>query len=82
MILMSVGGVVATKKFAPTFKEGLKGQSWYNDGWTIGTTFAIIGLVILYIVTIIVVVTQIMDIIKCATFPEMYIFEYINKLIQ
>ena len=83
MILLSIGSIVATKKLAPTFKKGLeKNARSYAVDWEVGTTFAIIGLVILNLATVIVVGTQIMDIIKCITFPEMYIFEYISALIQ
>ena len=82
MILISIGSIVATKKLTPTFKKGLEEQDTYDMGWSVGTGFAITGLVILNLTTIIVVGTQIMDIIKCLTFPEMYIFEYISRLIQ
>jgi hypothetical protein len=83
MVSLSIGSIIATKKFYPTFKKGLEEEedSW-DCGWTITTTFAIIGLVGLNLATIIVVGCQTMDIIKCATFPEMYIFEYISELIQ
>ena len=82
MILLSIASIIATKKLYPTFKKGLEEQSDWDIGWTIGTTFAIIGLAGLNLATIIVVGVQIMDIIKCATFPEMYIFEYVSALIQ
>ena len=84
MILLSIGSVVATKKLAPTFKMGLKAnaQSYCDVGWEVGTVFAIIGLVAINLTALIVVCVQIMDIVKCATFPEMYVFEYISKLMQ
>lgn len=82
MILSSVGSIIAAKKLAPTFKKGLKEQGTLDDDWTIGTWLAIAGLVIVNLATIIVVVVQVMDIIQCVTFPEMYIFEYISILIQ
>ena len=84
MVLLSVGSIVATKKFAPTFKEGLAkdARSYCNCGWEVGTVFAIIALVILNISTMIVVGTQIMDIVKCLAFPEMYVFEYISALVE
>lgn len=82
-LVFSIGSIVATKKLYPTFKRGLEqNKRTYDCGWEIGTTFALIGLVIINVVAIIVIGTQIMDIVKCATFPEMYIFEYINNLIQ
>jgi hypothetical protein len=82
MALMSIGSIIATKKLAPTFKRGLEEQGDWDCGWTIGTTFAIGGLVILNIASIAVVITQIMDIVKCATFPEMYIVEYVSRLLN
>lgn len=83
MALLSVGSIVATKKFAPTFKEGLAENARnYGVGWELGTTFAIIALAVLNTSTVIVVETQIMDIIKCLTFPEMYVFEYISALVK
>lgn len=83
MALLSAASIVATKKLAPTFKERLEEESDTLDcNWFIATTFAIIGLSGLNLATIIVVGTQIMDIIKCATFPEMYIFEYISALLK
>ena len=84
MVSFSIGSIVATKKLAPTFKRGLEAnaRSYCNVGWQVGTPFAVVGLVVLNLATFIVVGTQIMDIIKCLTFPEMYIFEYISALIQ
>lgn len=81
MMSLSIASVVATKKCAPVFKKGLNDEkdTWYV-GWAVGTTFAIIGLVIFNIVSICVISTQVMDIIKCAVFPEMYVFEYLNRL--
>lgn len=82
MILLSIGSIIATKKFAPIFRKGLKEQGTLDDGWTCATIVAIIGLAVLNLATIIVVGVQIMDIVKCITFPEMYVFEYVSKLIQ
>ena len=83
MVPLSAASIVAAKKLAPTFKKGLEANARSCDiGWEVSTPFAIIGLVVLNLATVIVVGTQIMDIIKCATFPEMYIFEYISALIQ
>ena len=84
MVVLSIGSVVATKKLYPTFKDGYErnARSYCDVGWQVGSIFAIIGLVLLNLATIIVVGVQIMDIIKCLTFPEMYIFEYISTLIQ
>ena len=82
MVSLSIGSIIAAKKFYPTFKKGLEEASDWDCGWIVGTVCAIMGLVGLNLSTIIVVGCQTMDIIKCATFPEMYIFEYVSKLIQ
>lgn len=80
--LLIIGVILLTKKFTPVFKKGLEEQDYLDIGWTVGTVFAIIGLVIFSIVIISVFGQQITDIIKCTVFPEMYIFKYISKLIS
>ena len=83
MIVMSIASVIVTKRLVPIFKDGLeKDRRNYDVGWGIGTGFSIFGLCILYLATIIVIVTQIMDIIQCVTFPEMYIFEYVQSVLN
>ena len=79
-ILICIAAAVATKKLTPVFKKGLE-EDW-NEGWEVATVFSILGLVGIYIAALIVTIFQIGDIIKCVTFPEMYVFEYIQKLIQ
>lgn len=84
MILISVASIVATKKFYPTFKDGWErnARSYDDVGWQVGSVFAIIGIIVVNFSTICVLGTQIMDIIKCTVFPEMYVFEYISKFIH
>lgn len=83
MILISVASIVATKKFYPIFKDGWErnARSSYDMGWQVASVFAIIGIIVVNFSTICVLGTQIMDIIKCAVFPEMYVFEYVSKFI-
>lgn len=82
IILLSIGSIVATKKFYPTFKDGWRknAESNCDIGWQVASVFAIIGLIIINFVAILVVNAQIMDIIQCTIFPEMYIFEYVKSL--
>ena len=82
MILSSIGSIIAAKKLAPTFAKGLKEQSTWDDDWTMLTGIAIFLFAALNVATIIVTIVQVMDIIKCITFPEMYIFEYVSALLQ
>jgi xanthosine utilization system XapX-like protein len=83
MTALTISSIIATKKFAPIFKNGVEeDRENYDCGWQIGTVLAIIGLIALYIATICVIGTQITDIIKCTTFPEMYIFEYVQSIIN
>lgn len=81
MMLLSVGSIIAAKKLTPVFKRNIAKGGWDND-WDIASWFAIAGLVLLNLATLIVICVQTMDIIRCVTFPEMYIFEYVSKLIQ
>ncbi len=82
MALFSIASIVATKKLYPIFTKGIKNSGYYDEDWTLGAIFAIIGIVLLNITTIVVWGVQIMDIIKCVTFPEMYVFEYVSALVS
>lgn len=82
-VVVSICCIATTKKLAPTFKNGLKEDDRYGDvGWHFLTVFAIMALVIVYSITIGTIVNQTMDIIKCVTFPEMYVFEYVQSVIN
>lgn len=80
LLALSIGAMVATKKFYPAYKEGL--DDYDNGGWIFATAFSIFGLIVVYVISIIAIPLEIGDIIKCLTFPEMYIFEYVSKLMQ
>lgn len=80
---ITIASIVAAKKFYPIFKNGLdEDKRNYDVGWTFLTAIAVIFLIIINIITICIIEQQIMDIIKCVTFPEMYVFEYVQKLIS
>lgn len=82
-IVMIVGCTLLIKKFFPTFRDGWKRDlEDYNCGWIVTSIFASIGLAIIYMVSICDIYCQTTDIIKCLTFPEMYVFEYVSNLIQ
>lgn len=82
-VVLSVGCMVATKKFYPVFKNGLEKDKYdYDIGWLFASVLSIIVLASIYLTTIIVVGTQVMDIVKCLTFPEMYVFEYVQNIIN
>lgn len=78
-----IASIVAVKKFSPTFKDGLdKDRRNYDIGWTFATVIAVIFLVIMNVIAICTIECQITDIIKCLTFPEMYVFEYVQSIIN
>jgi hypothetical protein len=56
-------------------------QEAIGDGCFDGM-FAITGLILFGVACIVGIITQTMDIIKCVTFPEMHIFEYIQRVIN
>lgn len=84
MVLIGLGCIIATKKFYPIFKNGWRrnAESYDDCGWQVASVLAILGLITLSIVILGVLSTQIINIIKCSIFPEMYIFEYISSLIN
>lgn len=82
MTALTIVSVVATKRLYPIFKKGIEEEDYLDCGWKIATAFSIAGLVALYVATIIVIGTQVADIIKCTTFPELYVFEYVKSIIN
>ncbi len=83
LTLLSIISIMATKKLAPTFKRGLKEDlENFDCGWQVATIFSVIGLIILSVFIFRGLVTQIMDMIKCITFPEIYIFEYVSAIVN
>ena len=86
MLFPSIGSIITMKKLYPFFKKKIaEGTVSYSsvcqNDWDVGLGFAIIGTIIINIAAIIVIICQAFDIIKCLAFPEMYIFEYISRLI-
>lgn len=80
-LALIAGSIIGIKKFAPTFKKGLEyDEKNYGCGWTLATIFVIITLIIINIFAFLIVGSEIMDVIKCITFPEMYVFEYIRSI--
>lgn len=78
-----IASIVATKKLYPTFKNGIEENlANYDCGWIILSVFAVLTLFIVNIVGICLIEQQVTDIIKCATFPEMYVFEYVQSIIS
>ena len=75
---------ILVKKLYPRFKRGWEEnrRSYFDVGWQVGSIMAIIGVVVASIFIICAIEMATMDIIKCVTFPEMYIFEYIQGAIN
>ena len=86
MVIMAMTTIiifVLAKKFTPVFKAG-RNQSSISKScdWEFATGAAIFGIIVFCLITLVVLATQTMDIIKCVTFPEMYIIEYIQGLLS
>lgn len=81
--ILTVVVFVLVKKFTPIFKAGCNQSSISKScDWEFASGLCVFGIIIFAIVASIVFVTQIMDIVKCVTFPEMYIFEYVKDLLN
>lgn len=81
--ILSIIGFVVVKRLCPIFKAGRDQDNIVRAvDWEVGSGFALVGVIIFYIIACIVIVTQIMDIIQCVTFPEMYVFEYAQKVLN
>jgi hypothetical protein len=71
-ILSTIGIIIWSNK---NFRLGL-------DNIDIGPCTMATIFVICWVTSLILVIMQIMDIIKCVTFPEMYIFEYVQRILN
>ena len=84
MVVLTIASIIATKILYPTFKNGCEenAKSYCDCGWQVASGVAVIGLIGLYVATFVVIANQTFNIIKCITFPEMFIFEYIQSVIN
>lgn len=85
IVLMVIITVVYTIVFKKTYKYFCKkvDEERYDEcGWSVARAFFVAGLLCITLATIIVIAIQTNDIIKCLTFPELFIFEYISNLLQ
>lgn len=75
VIVITASLAIVAKKFYVKFQDD-------EYTWEIPFIFSMAGLVISILVSIICVAVQVGDIIKCVTFPEMYVIEYVQDLIS
>ena len=71
---------IATKKLHPWLMKEY--DDHYDDGYMIIDVALWVVTIIIGIVMICVTCDQIVDIVKCITFPEMYVFEYVSNLMK
>jgi hypothetical protein len=76
LVLAVMAGVVSTVLIS---KPSVRKFMWEGE---IEGVFACIGIICLAFFSIITIGIEIVDIIKCLTFPELYIFEYIQGVIN
>jgi hypothetical protein len=83
-IVMIVVSVMFYKKMKVSYNKKSKEAtfSWEISDWEIGFILSIIVAIASVIIGGTIIICQILDIIKCLTFPEMYVFEYVSRLIQ
>ena len=81
-LIVSIVSIIAATKLYPIFKNGIEKQGYFDNDWTPGAVFAVTGLVIINVVSVIAIWSNILDIIKCITFPEMYVLDYITDLLK
>jgi uncharacterized membrane protein len=83
-ILLLITSVILTVKIVKSLKN--ENGSYYKDFHEeggIGTTFSIIGIVLLYILSIFLIIFTIQDIVQIVINPDYYIFNhYIQPLIN
>ena len=76
MILLSLISIIILKKMWPRIIDN------FDEFWVIPVCVSG-GMILmaLYVTTIFTIYDETIEIIKCLTFPELYVFEYIQKLL-
>jgi hypothetical protein len=84
MVFWTVVSIILTKKFYPTFKRGWEenSRSYCDVGWEVASVLAMIFLACLWLGTVICINVNTVQIIKCITFPELFVLEYIQDLLK
>ena len=75
-MFLNVTALIIYVSIIRKYKEPIK-----EDNDLLGP-LAFAGTVVIFVVAGGVIVTQIMDVIKCVTFPELYIIEYVQNAIK
>lgn len=78
-------GIVRHERNYPQETSSLvneKSDEDYDDGYMIVDFSLWILTIILGVAVVFVTCNQAIDIVKCLTFPEMYVFEYISALVK
>lgn len=77
MVTLSILSIIPIKTLYPALKRRLD-----EFDYSFVSIFISVALAALYLATIICVGVQIMDIIKCVTFPELFVFEYVQSIVN
>ena len=81
MLILAITGTIIAKKLTPWFKEKIEEErETWDCFWQVWALLGMLAVVGLWIAFIAVSAVQSVDIIKCLTFPEMYVFEYMSAL--
>ena len=79
MAVLSIIYIAIHKKLLPILLQKIEHQG-YDGLWDVPLVLSWIAVAGICIATFVVACVQAIDIIKCLTFPEMYVFEYISAL--
>lgn len=80
-LLVIIGILITIKKLYPTIKTGVqKDCQSYTLGWILTALFGAFVAGAFLFFSVCNIEAEVFDIIKCLTFPEMYVFEYVSSL--
>lgn len=81
-LLFIIGCIILVKKLRPIYKTNLeKEKETYDCSWATITFVSVLLLIFFFATVTGTIGREIMDVVKCITFPEMYVFEYVSALI-
>ena len=81
IVFLTISLITMIFTFKFFFKKGTA-DDWYSDSWIIGSVVSGIALVLFCVVFIVIIPTDIMDIVQACTIPELTVMEIVEDFIE
>lgn len=80
-VVLQALGVAFVKRLQPTFIDRIKNGGSSAGDWEIARCLMYVALAVICLICACMIICDVYRIVECLTFPELYIFEYVQDLI-